>query len=156
MQADLAAHFAALDVTEAVSNDPEAAARAAEEERRADDIWRALKEQQRAREEAEEEEAFKALQAAKAERRKPPPPPQQPAAATASSSTTRDDDEPDATGWTPLEQRALEAAGALPGVAGGQHRFRSTACRRASDGPAAGLDDLPCDWQGAWKRHFIA
>ena len=110
MQADLAAHFAALDVTDAVTNDPEAAARAAEEERRADDIWRALKEQQRAREEAEEEEAFKALQAAKAERRKPPPPPQQPAAATASSSTTRDDDEPDATGWTPLEQRALEAA----------------------------------------------
>ena len=98
---------------------------AAQEERRADEQWRQLMEVQRLREEAAEEAAWKRAQEEREERRRQQRLPKVSVAAggtqagagssTAATSHTsaaaaRDDDEPDAMGWTPREQRLLEAA----------------------------------------------
>ena len=114
------------------SDDDEAAAEleaerirqlAAQEERRADEQWRQLMEGQRRRSEAAEEEAWKRAQEEREERRRQQRQPKASLIASgaqadgggtssshASAAPARDDDEPDAMGWTPREQRLLEAA----------------------------------------------
>ena len=96
----------------AVLDDDSLRERAAEEESRADDQWRQLHEQQRLRNEAAEEEARLAARAKLPIRSREN-------GLHASTSADgeqqqqrriRADDEPDASGWTPREQRDLEAA----------------------------------------------
>ena len=80
-----------------------------EEERKADEQWRELQEGQRRRNEAAEEEAWNARRAAGITPR-PRPHEASSSSATEPANTLRGDDEPDAAGWTPRQQRALEAA----------------------------------------------
>ena len=81
------------------------ALRAAVEDARADEEWRQLLQQQARREEEAEEEALRERLARRGTTRAPVPAP-----APATVKSVRHDDEPDGQGWTPLEQRALEAA----------------------------------------------
>ena len=105
--------------------------RAAAEERLADEKWRQLQEEQRRREEAQEREAWRKAQEAQAalaerqqaarQRRFQEQQEQRAAAAAAAKAAAsggatgqearpRGENEADAAGWTPLEQKALEAA----------------------------------------------
>ena len=108
-----------------VSDDEDAAAaaavaahlreRAAEEDRRADETWRQLKELQRRREEEAEEVAWDEQKRQQQQRRQAAQMTAAAATATAAAAcasclSTRGDDEPDASGWTPREQRLLESA----------------------------------------------
>lgn len=132
----LAAQLDAVHISDA-DNPDEAVlrARAAEEERAADDRWRALQAEQRRREEAAEEEAWKAIQAAKMSRAAAP----RHTAPVLSETETqqqpqppqRADDEPDAAGWTPRQQRALEAA--LRAHPAGAHTDKNERWRAIAD-----------------------
>ena len=85
--------------------------RAEEEERRADAQWRELQLAAQRRNEEAEEAALAEKMAARSNSVRPRPYALAPCTSCApSSSRQRDDDEPDGAGWTPREQRALEAA----------------------------------------------